>query len=282
MPVELLAGEHPGDLEQRERVPRRGLQHAARDGLRHRHLAARLQQLGRSVGGQRAELDRLDVLARVAVRPLAEQDGDAPVGQPPCGEPQRVERRLVEPLRVVHQAHDGPLLGGQREQPEQRRADREPRLRRDRLERQRAGQRRGLRLRQPGAQGEHRRAQLRERRERHPDLRLDAARPQHRHALGGLDRGLQQRRLAHPGLASHHEHLAPAAARGLQRAQQASELLVATDQHGSEPPIRRLDSVRAACPRSSLCPATGSVPRCSPPRSRCSPTSLPTSCTRST
>ena len=191
-----------------------------------------LQELERAVGGERAELERLDARRGVGdVGALGEQHGDAVGAEPPAGEPHRLERRLVEPLQVVDHAQHRAFLGGQREQPEQRGADRQPRLRGGRLELQRAGERRRLGLRQPVAQAEHRLAQLGQAGERQLRLALQAAHPQHRHPAGALDRRAQQRRLPDPGLPAQHDHVAAARAGGVQRALDALELRLTTDQH---------------------------------------------------
>jgi hypothetical protein len=160
-----------------------------------------------------------------------EQHHDALGAEPPCGTAQRLQRRFVEPLEVVDHAQNGLRLGGQREQAEQRGADGQPRLRCGLLELQRARERRGLRGRQPLAQRERRLAQLRHPGERQLHLGLETARAQHRHPLGALDRDQQQRGLADPGLAAEQEHAAAAGARGLERALDALELFLATDQH---------------------------------------------------
>ena len=130
--------------------------------------------------------------------------------EPPGGEAQRLERRLVEPLEVVDHAQHRALLRGEREQPEQRGADRQARLRRRGLELERSVERRRLGGGQPVAQPEHRLAQLGQPGERQLRLALQPARAQHGHAVGALDRRAQQRRLADPGLAAQHEHVAAA------------------------------------------------------------------------
>ena len=230
--LELVVRQQRRDLAQRERVAGGGREHAPSDVLGHRLVTARVQQLLRARRRQRADLQRLDAGHELSRhRPLREQHRDALGAEPARREPQRLERRLVEPLQVVDHAHDRPLLGREREQTEQRRADRQPRLRSGRLELQRAGQRRRLRRGQPVAQAEHRPAQLGQPRERLVRLGLQPAHAQHGHVRGALERGEQQGRLADPGLPAQQERCAAALAGGVQRAPDALQLDVTTDQH---------------------------------------------------
>ena len=168
-----------------------------------------------------------------AHRPLREQHRHALGAEPARGEPQRLERRLVEPLQVVDHAHDRPLLGRQREQAEQRRADRQPRLRSGRLELQGTGERRRLRRAAAGRAGRAPAGTAR------PAPRTAAAAsassPRTRSTVmpsGALERGEQQGGLADPGLAAAATSACAAArAGGVQRAPDALQLHLTTDQH---------------------------------------------------
>ena len=230
--LELVVRSSAGISRSASGLPAAVGEHAPCDVLGHRLVAAGVEQLLRAVGGQRPDLQGLDAGHELARhRPLREQHRHALGAEPARGEPQRLERRLVEPLKVVDHAHDRPLLRREREQAEQRRADRQPRLRSGRLELQGTGERRRLRRGQPVAQAEHRPAQLGQPRERLVRLRLEPAHAQHRHAVGALERREQQGGLADPGLAAQHERGAPARAGGVQRAPDALQLHLTTDQH---------------------------------------------------
>jgi len=106
-------------------------------------------------------------------------------------------------------------------------------VRRSGLELQGAGQCRGLRGGEPGAQVEHRSAQLGQRGEREVRLGLQRAASEHGHALRTRDRSAQQRGLPDPGLAADHERVAPALPSGVESAPDARLLRLATDQHVS-------------------------------------------------
>ena len=183
---ELVTAQQRGYLQQRERVAAGRVEHAAGHELGHRVVASRLQQLERALRRQRPGLELLEPGRHVSVGSVSQQHGDAVGPEPARGEAQRLERRLVEPLHLVGHAQHRPLLGREREQAEQRGADRQPGLRRRRLELQRARERRRLSGRQPVAQREHRLAQLRQARERQaaprPRARACAARSCRRRA----------------------------------------------------------------------------------------------------
>ena len=101
---------------------RRGRRRATRLGHRVARPAWRSSSGARGRGG-RARASRCP--ARRRARALAAPP--TPSAPSRGGEAQRLERRLVEPLEVVDHAQHRPLLGGEREQPEQRGADRQAR-----------------------------------------------------------------------------------------------------------------------------------------------------------
>ncbi len=223
---EFGARQQGGDLVQRQRVAAGGGEHAAGHLFRHR-----AEHFARRGFAQCAELDRLDAGGELAVRALREQHGDAVRPEPSHCEPQRFERGLIDPLQVVDDTQHRPLLGRQREDAEQGSTDREPRVRRGGLELQGAGQRRGLRRGEPGAQVEHRSAQLGQRGEREVASASSARHLEHGHALRTRDRIAQQRGLPDPGLAAHDQCVAAALTGGVERAPDPRLLRLATDQH---------------------------------------------------
>ena len=120
----------------------------------------------------------------------------------------------IEPLRIVDEHEHRPLLGGDGEQAENRRADRKPIARRRIAAGERALQRARLRLGQAVQMVQLAGAQLRQPGKREIDLRLDPARREHPHAIRLLDRPGAQRGLADPGLPEQHQHAATPTARG--------------------------------------------------------------------
>ena len=100
--------------------------------------------------------------------------------QPPGREQHRRAGGPVEQMGVVDQQHDRRLVRVGGEQAQRGRADREPVLRGRRPERQRTGERRGLRRRDAVERAERGAQQLGEPGERDRRLGLDAARPQDR------------------------------------------------------------------------------------------------------
>ncbi len=126
--------------------------------------------------------------------------------QPTRHERQCLRRRAVKPLRVIDQAHHRPLRRRLSQQAEGGQPDQEPVRRRARAHAERGPQRLQLRTRQHAQPVQQRRAQLMQPGERQLHLRLHARHPQHP-APGRLPgQVLQQRRLAHPRLAVHHQH----------------------------------------------------------------------------
>ena len=114
-------------------------------------------------------------------------------------------RGLVEPLRVVHDAQDRPLLGGLGHEAERRESDHEPVGAISGGEPERDAERATLRLGQQAEPAEHRRTQLVQPGEGEFHLRLDAGHAGHRETgrLGG--QLPQQLRLADPRLSPHDQ-----------------------------------------------------------------------------
>ena len=117
-----------------------------------------------------------------------EQRRDRVGEQPADGEQDRGQRRLVDPVGVVDRHQQRLLLRVGRQQAERRRADQEAVALDAGREPERAAQRGGLRRRDVGEPVERRPQQREQAGERDLRLGLHAARPQHAHALGALDR----------------------------------------------------------------------------------------------
>lgn len=167
--------------------------------------------------------ERLDVKLREAAECLdrlsrREDHGDL-LGQEAAGhERKHPRRRTVEPLRVVDETEEGLLLGGLRQQVEDREPD-EERIRRPSGAQPECNfQGVSLGVRQALHEVEARRAQLVERRERELHLAFDSDRARNPEVRSRLDRIVEQCGLADARLAVHREHAAVAVARRLQHA----------------------------------------------------------------
>ena len=116
-------------------------------------------------------------------RASGEQHRDPVRLKPPRRERESPLRVSVHPLRVIDQAEERALLGSFGEQRQHR--ERHPiKIRRIVVaERERASQRRRLRLRKPLQQPEHRPQKLMQRGERQLGLRFDTPRLKHRHVV---------------------------------------------------------------------------------------------------
>ena len=125
--------------------------------------------------------------------------------QPPRHEPQHLRGHPVQPLRVIDQAQQRPVLRRLRQQGQHRQPDQEPVWRTAAAQPERDPQRVPLRSRQPLQATQQRRAQLMNAGERQLHLRFHPHGPGHPHVRRRPGRVLQQRRLAHPRLAPHHQ-----------------------------------------------------------------------------
>ena len=182
------------------------------------YLGARLagEQLPGVVRAQPLQLEHLDARRRELRhrRPHGEHHRDPLGAQPARGEHQRLRRRRVQPVGIVDQADDGQLGRGRREQPERGGPDRQPVGRRSGRHRQRVLERLTLGLGQVGGQRQHRPEQLVERREGEPMLGLHPAHLQDGRAVRADGDPVEQRGLAHPGLAADEQRAAAAGLRG--------------------------------------------------------------------
>jgi hypothetical protein len=205
------------ELEQRERVAGRLGDDAIADPVVQRPGDHRPQQGSRVVVAEALDHQlrqpaQLAVIARFTRR----EDERDRLGEHPAGdERDDLGRRAVEPLRVVDQTDQRPLLGGIAQQAQHREADREPIRRFPRPHAERRGQRVALRRRQVLQPIQQRRAELMQPRERELHLGLDADRVHDPAARRPLRHVPQQRRLAHPRVAAHHQR--PALARAHSR-----------------------------------------------------------------
>jgi hypothetical protein len=134
-------------------------------------------------------------------------------------------------LGIVDRAQQAVVVGRIGEQPEGRERDEEAVVHRPAAQPERARQRVGLALRQAVDRAEHGAHQLVQAGEGHLGLGLDPDCPQDRHAAGARDRVVEQRRLADPGLAAHHEDAAAGGARPFEERVQLSALHVSAVEH---------------------------------------------------
>ena len=125
--------------------------------------------------------------------------------QPTGHERENLRGSPVEPLLVIHQAHQRPLPGHVGQQAEHGQADQEPVRRGAGADAERRAERLTLRARQPLQVPEHRRAQLVHRREGELHLGLDTGRPHHPASQRVSGQVIQQRRLARPRLTAQHQ-----------------------------------------------------------------------------
>jgi hypothetical protein len=128
--------------------------------------------------------------------------------QPARHERQCLRRHPVEPVRVVDDAQQRPLLGGVRQQAQNRQPDQEAIRRRARGEPEGRAQRLALRTRQMPETIDQGRAQRVQARERELHLGLHARRPGDPALVGGRREVPEQRGLADSRLATKDEHTA--------------------------------------------------------------------------
>jgi hypothetical protein len=158
---------------------------------------ARKRQIGQP--GQLVELARLA---------LGEQQHYRLRVQAPRHEREHLGRGPVQPLGIIDQAQQRPLLGGVGEQAEHRQADQEPVGLRPRTHPERRPERVALRRRQPPEAAQHRPAQLMQAGKGKLHLRLDPGRPGDPKAPGALGRVTQQRCLSDSRFAAQDQHRA--------------------------------------------------------------------------
>ena len=202
----LASGQRGGQLDQGQRVARRGLRDRRRD--RRRQLRGALpQKLGRRgvVDRPDGQIRQPDALGRVPRVPRGQHDRERPAG-PPGDVLDALPGGRVDPLDVVHHDEDRPLPGLGPQHAERGDAYRQAVTWRGRLQRQRAHQRGGLRPRQRVQPAEHGVEKFGQRGESALRLGLGPAGPHDRdRAVAALDQRLEQGRLADPGLSVHDQ-----------------------------------------------------------------------------
>ena len=202
---ELRGCQQRGELGHRQRVAPGRSRHAACDILRHRCARTVGQQLPHRHGVQRPQA-QLGQRARLELTLTRSEQHRHSLGvQPPRGEHQRLLRVVVNPLRVVDDAKQRPLLGHLREQREHRERN-TVQIRRGVLAQpERALQRRRLRSRDPLERAQRGPEELVERGVRQPRLRLDPPGLERGHVARFCSRLVQKRRLARPRLADDEQ-----------------------------------------------------------------------------
>jgi hypothetical protein len=236
-------------LEQRERVAAGLTQDPFQHPLVERSGDRRVQQQAGVLGGETAERELRQPVEHVRVGGLAQREDQAePLRQQPArDEGQRLRRHAVEPLGVIDDADERPLLRDVGKQAEHCEADHEAIRRRTRYEPERRAQRVPLRAGESLETVEQRRAQRMQAGVRELHLGLDpggAGDPAARRVRCDV---LEQRCLAHARLAAEDEHPALAA---LHAADQPVQLLALTQ--AIDQPRRwevRVDHARVALSR---------------------------------
>jgi 8-hydroxy-5-deazaflavin:NADPH oxidoreductase len=204
------------------------------DPLQHTLVEAgredRVQQRPRFSTAERLDLklreagERLDRLTR-------REDHRDVLGQKAARhEREHARRCTVEPLRVVDHTEERLLLGGLRQQAEDREPDEERIGRPSRAQPERDLEGVALRIGQALHQVETRRAQLLERGERELYLPLDADRARDPEVRSRPDRIVEQRGLADARLAVHRQHAALPVARRLEHAVEHVALALPSEQ----------------------------------------------------
>jgi hypothetical protein len=214
-PGELVGGQRPGQLQQGQGVAAGPLDQPLD------HLGGQVEAVPGEQGRRRLRVEALEAqLGQAGGREVAGvavaggEQAHHPLGlQPPGGEGQRLRRRAVQPLGLVDQAQQRPLLGRLAEQAQHRHRDQEPVVGPAReapalrgAEAEGAAEGRRLRAGQPAGQAQHGPEQLVQGGERQLGLGLDPGRPEHRHPLGLPGGMVEQRGLAGAGLAADHQH----------------------------------------------------------------------------
>ena len=251
----LAGGQRGGQLDQGQRVARRGLRDRRRD--RRRQLRRALpEEFGRRAVVDRADgqIRQADTLRRVPRVPRGQHDRERPAG-PPGDVLDALPGGRVDPLDVVHHGEDRPAPGLGPQHGERGDAYRQAITWRGRLQRERARDRGGLRRRQRVQLAEHGVEKVGQRGECELRLGLGPARPQHRdRAAAALDQRLEQGCLADPGLAVHHQGAALTARERGEQSVEPGQFGHPADDHlqapragmgnaGSSPRIRRQPTV---------------------------------------
>jgi hypothetical protein len=222
-----------GDLERGERVAVRRAREAVAQVVAERSLGRAVDEGGDRVGLEPGQGQALEARGAEARRDLVaerDQHADGLAGQPPRGEAERLERRAVDPVRVIdcdEQRRVGGRTGEQAEDGGKRGEAVDGVV----AHGQRAAQGSGLRPREVLGQRQHRVQELVQARERQLGLVLGARGAQHADLGGPLGGRPQQRGLADPGLSGQHEDGAAAGACVVQQDVDPGQLRCPADQH---------------------------------------------------
>ena len=152
------------------------------------------------------QLRQAGELHRVVGLADGEHHGDPLRQQTPRHERKRLRRGPIEPLRIVDEAHERSHLGRLGQQAQRRQGHQEAVRGSAILQPERHTQRIPLRTGQPVQPVENRRTQLMQPGERQLHLRLNTRHPDDPTPQRPLSHVLQERRLADPRLAAHHQH----------------------------------------------------------------------------
>ena len=207
---QLRGGQRAGQLQQRQRIAARLGHDPVPHSLVHRALDRLIQQVARIIvtqapGHQLRESCQLLLLAGVAHR---EDQGNRLGQQPSRHERQRLQRRLVKPLRVIHHACQRLPFGGIRQQAQDSQPDQEAIRGLAGGEAERGAKGVPLRIGQVLQPVQHRRAQLLEPRERKLHLGLHSRRAGHAEPRRAPHRIVEECRLPDAGLTAHDQYLA--------------------------------------------------------------------------
>ena len=167
---------------------------------------------------------------RVVDLARGEHERDLLRQQAASDERERPRRGIVQPMRVIDDSQERPLLGGLSQQAEDRQSNQERVWRGASDESERDAKRVVLGLRQTFQEVETRVAQLVNRCERELHLRLHPGRPRDPKLARSLDRVLEQRRLADARFAIHHQHAAAPPAHAVQQPVEHLALAFPADQ----------------------------------------------------
>ena len=205
-----------------------------------------LQQRLRFVVGQPSDHELRQTLEMALAGRLAhrEHQPDRLRAQTARHERQHLRRRAVEPLRIVDDADQRPVLGRVRQQAQDRQADEEAIRGVAVAQAERGAERLALRVGEAVQAIDERRAELMQPREGELHLGLDARRPRDAEPRRAPHQILEQGALAHAGLAAQHQRAAQTLAHARDELIQRRALAAPAEQlrlmsrHGHPPRLR--------------------------------------------
>ena len=211
-PASCVGAEPARQLDQRQRVAACLGDDPVADPLVQHEPDRRVQEGLCVAVSQALDLELRDVLELLARHARGEHESHRLGQQAPRHEGERQRRGLVQPLRVVDDAQEGPSLGGVRQEAEHRQTHQEPVGCGPGAHAEDDAERVALGSREPVEPVEQRPAQLVEARVGQLHLRLHPHRPGDREVRRGGDQVIEQRGLPDPCLTAQDERtaLAPA------------------------------------------------------------------------